>query len=65
VDRIGWTQDKDEWRALVSAVETLRIPLNAGKFLSSCATGGFSRRALLQGVSQYQYSGDIRPADVT
>jgi hypothetical protein len=36
-----WTdmaQDKDQWRALV-------------KFLSSCTTGGFSRRAQLHEVS--------------
>jgi hypothetical protein len=25
----------------------LRVPLNAGKFLSSCTIGGFSRRAEL------------------
>jgi hypothetical protein len=30
------------WRALVNAVMNLRIPQNVGKFLSSCATGGFS-----------------------
>jgi hypothetical protein len=28
-----------------------RCSLNVGKFLSSCATGGFSRRTMLHGVS--------------
>jgi hypothetical protein len=32
-------------RALVNAVMNLKIPQNVGKFLSSCAIGGFSRRA--------------------
>jgi hypothetical protein len=29
----------------------LRVPLNAGKFLSSCTTGDFSRRVQLHEVS--------------
>jgi hypothetical protein len=40
-DRIGS-------RALVNAIMNLRIPLNAGKFLSSCTIGGFSRRVQLR-----------------
>jgi hypothetical protein len=35
-----------QWRALVNTVMNLRVPYNAGKFLST--TGGFSRRAQLR-----------------
>jgi hypothetical protein len=37
----------DRWRALVNIVMNLRVR----KFLSSCATGGVSRRTPLHGVS--------------
>jgi hypothetical protein len=42
---------QDHWRALVNTVMNIRVPLNVGKFLSSCTTGGFSMRAQLHRIS--------------
>jgi hypothetical protein len=47
MDCIDLAQDRDQRRALVITVMSLWVPLNVGKFLSSCKTGGFSRRAEL------------------
>jgi hypothetical protein len=51
VDLIGLAQGKDKWRALVNSVLNLRVPWNAGKFLSGYATGGLSSSAQLRIVS--------------
>jgi hypothetical protein len=45
---IALAQDRGKWRALVITVMNLRVPKNAGKFLSSCTIGSFSRKAQLR-----------------
>jgi hypothetical protein len=47
IDWIDNVQDRHQWRALVKAVITHRIPQNARKFFSSCTTNGLSRKELV------------------
>jgi hypothetical protein len=39
MDWIDLAQDMDQWRALVKTVMNIRIPQDAGIFLSSCTIG--------------------------
>jgi hypothetical protein len=52
MDWINLGQHRDSLRALVNTVMSLRVPLNAGKFLSSSGRFSFSGRTLLHGVSK-------------
>jgi hypothetical protein len=47
MDWIQLAQDRDQWRALVSAVMNLWVSWNAGRFLSSRTIDSFSRRPQL------------------
>ena len=61
MDWIGLAQDRHRWRTLVSAVMNLRVPWNAGNFLTSCKPVSFSRRTLHHGVSIITVIGSAAP----
>jgi hypothetical protein len=45
-------QDRGGWRGLVNVVMNLRVPYNAGNFLTSCKLVSFSGRTLLHEVGK-------------
>jgi hypothetical protein len=51
MDWIHLAQDMDQWRGILNKVRNLLVQWNIGKFLSSWATGGFSRTRLQRGSS--------------
>ena len=49
-DWIAVAEDRDMCRALVNEAMGIRVPYNAGNFLTSCGSVSFSGRTLLHGV---------------
>jgi hypothetical protein len=52
---MGWinlAQFRDQWKALLNTVMNYEVPLHVWKFLSSCTTGDFPRKAQFHEVSQ-------------
>jgi hypothetical protein len=56
MDWIDQAQDRHQWRALVNKVMNLRVPLNAGNFLSGCTIGSFSRTVQFRKYVRIQIS---------
>jgi hypothetical protein len=59
MDWIELAQTRHRWQALVNAVMNLRVPQNAGNFLTSCKSVSFSISTLLHGVSKFTSLHDI------
>jgi hypothetical protein len=54
VDWIELAQDRDMWWVLVNVVMNVRVPENAGNFLTSLKPVSFSNMTLHHGVSKYR-----------
>jgi hypothetical protein len=52
MDWIDLIENRNQWRDFVNTVTNLQVQQNIEKSLSSRATGGFSVRAQLRGVSK-------------
>jgi hypothetical protein len=52
MDWIEVAKYRDRSRALVNAVMNIRVPQNAGNFLTGCTPVSFSRKNVLHGVSE-------------
>jgi hypothetical protein len=52
MDLIDLAEERDRWRVLVNDVMNLRVPSNAGNFLTGWKPVCFSRRTVLNGVSK-------------
>ena len=52
MDGIDLAQDSDRWWTLVNAVMNIRVPKNAGNFLTCWEPVSFSKRTLFHGVSK-------------
>jgi hypothetical protein len=64
MDWIDVVQDRNQWRVLVNTAMNLLVPCSAGKFLSSCTTGGLSRRAQLHAPWRELFSWSARAPPV-
>jgi hypothetical protein len=51
MDWIDLAQDWDQWKAVMNTEMNPLLPQNVEKFMSSCATGGFTRRTQLHAFS--------------